>query len=401
VDRHTAKRGIEKTRSLGRIRALFEGRSMGILAGFRHRANVVIGASSLVLSCASVYEEPATEQARGALIHGSDDRKDVYAVDDEALKALALNSTLAALAPQSLVERADGRFRVTAAPLGQVANLCSSEPFSSQPAAASCSGVLVAEQLLLTAGHCVSPENQCDDRVWAFDYALTSAGVMPLLEAEDVYRCRSIPQRTTIRDAAGRRWDHAFVELDRPVAPPRKPVRIRDAALQSGDALSVIGYPDGLPVKIDTGAFVVDGRATLLDYFGATSDTFTGSSGSGVFDALGNLAGTIARGGFDYELREDSGCFVSRRIPRANDIEQVEHASYVTTAIDCLCASGWPNEELCSSERAACRVGETSEPPTNGCALSPLRRDSGRDAGSVAAIAVLLVCTFRRVTHAA
>jgi V8-like Glu-specific endopeptidase len=373
---------------------------MGTPVGFRHRASVVIGASSL-LSCASAYEEPTTDQARGALIHGTDDRKDVYAVDDEALKALALKSTLAALAPQSLAERADGRFRVTAAPLGQVANLCSSERFSSQPAAASCSGVLVAERLLLTAGHCVSPESQCDDRVWAFNYALTNAGVMPLLDAEDVYRCRSIPQRTTVRDAAGRRWDHAFVELDRPVAPPRMPVKIRDAALRNGDALSVIGYPDGLPVKIDTGAFVVDGRATLLDYFGATSDTFTGSSGSGVFDALGSLSGTIARGGFDYELREDSGCFVSRRIPQANDIEQVEHASYVTTAIDCLCASGWPNEELCSSERAACPVDDASELPTNGCSLSPLGRDSGRDAGSLAPIAVLLMYAFRRATHAA
>lgn len=308
----------------------------------RRRAGVLL---SLSLACSS--PPPTLAQRGAALIYGEDDRVDWYAVEDGALARLARESSVALLREESLRRRPDGRFDVLGPPLREHLNACASEAFEEQTVAARCSGVLVDERLILTAGHCALSIVECAEQRWVFNYALAAPDEAPLLTDDDVYRCVSVPVSRRHAGSAGQRWDYAWIELDRPVVPPRRPAPLGVEPVAKGERVVVIGYPNGIPLKLDTGAQVLAVRPAWYDYFTLNSDTFDGSSGSAVFDQRAQLAGVFVRGGRDHEYREDAGCFASRRIAVEQELGPAEQASYWGPAVAELCATGWPSDTLC------------------------------------------------------
>lgn len=322
------------------------------------------------LACSS----PSTTlgQRSVELIYGDDHRLDLYAVESELSSHLARASSVALLREQSLQRSAHGRTQVVGELLLEHANLCASEPFAEQSVAARCSGVLVDERLVLTAGHCALSIVPCAEQVWVFGYALTAPDEAPLLTDDDVYRCVSVPVSRRTTGPKGQRWDYAWVELDRPVPPPRQPAPLGADPVAVGDPVTVIGYPNGLPVKVDRGAEILAVRPDWLDYFSLSSDTFDGSSGSGVFDQSGQLAGVFVRGGHDYEYREDPGCFLSRRIDEPHDPDGAEQASYWRPAVTELCATGWPSQTLCPA-----REQPGPHAPVSACSLRSRERAPG------------------------
>ena len=96
----------------------------------------------------------ATAEVRSELIYGTDQRRDLYAVEDTWLRHAALGSSVALVPAGALASQPDGSFEISAPSCGEFYNLCASERFRDQPAAAVCSGVLVSESIVLTAGHC-------------------------------------------------------------------------------------------------------------------------------------------------------------------------------------------------------------------------------------------------------
>ena len=77
--------------------------------------------------------------------------------------------------------------------------------------------------------------------------------------------------------------DWRVVEVDRNIAAPQ--VTIRSSAepeISPGTALTAIGYPLGLPVKIDSGAEVLE---VFQSTFLLNSDTYGGNSGSPIFNS--------------------------------------------------------------------------------------------------------------------
>lgn len=286
------------------------------------------------------------EQTRDSVIYGEDTRRDVYAVGDAQLAQLAVQSTVAFLSAEHLVNTPDGRLAIVSETLGETNNLCPDEAFATQPAAATCSGVLIDDQLVLTAGHCVSEDAVCGVQRLVFGYAITDPDSVLVVDPAAVYRCKSIPVRGFGRDGDGRRLDYAVIELDRPVDAARLPVEIASEVPSVGSSVAVIGYPSGLPVKVDSGAQLLYARP-CLDYFTISSDTFQASSGSGVFDDRGRLVGSFVRGGVDYEFVPDRGCAVARQIVDVADPTEAEQASYIAPAIAALCASGWASSRLC------------------------------------------------------
>lgn len=320
--------------------------------------------------CGQVAEGPPVvlrERAQAA-VYGEDDRRDVYAHPDAAWREVAVRSTAAMFVPGHLRRDALPGVRPVAESLGEKYMLCSDEVFRAQPTAASCSGTLIDDDLILTAGHCVSGEGDCRGHLWAFGYFYSEAGALSPMQVSDVYGCRRVVVSVDDDPASGKR-DWAIVQLERPVAASLRPVEVRKdpSPLARSAPIAVIGYSNGTPAKIDTGGRVVaPGRAGGTT-FEVTSDTFTGHSGAGAFDADGALVGALSSGSQDYEL--DGSCM--RRTRYDEDTTSAEIFVYAHHAIEALCATGWPSARLCGvSARCGdgvCSGAETHETCATDC----------------------------------
>ena len=100
-----------------------------------------------------------------------------------------LKSGVAIMIPEPFFEELESSLRLDFSPLGEDYGLCEREKFTKQPTASiNCTGFLVAEDLLLTAGHCMvnwgeardSVTPQCSDFHWLFDYELDEKGEVNL-----------------------------------------------------------------------------------------------------------------------------------------------------------------------------------------------------------------------------
>jgi V8-like Glu-specific endopeptidase len=189
--------------------------------------------------------------------------------------------------------------------LQQGMNACASERFSQQNALGNCSGFLVAPDLLVTAGHCVPSQSQCDDALWVFDYRNEEIADLTM-KKENVYKCVKIVNQEL---NSSTKADYALIQLDRKVS-GREPLKFRTSGkIKTGTDLVVIGHPSGLPTKIAAGASVK--KNDQDQYFISDLDTYGGNSGSAVFDAkTGQIEGILVRGAKDY-VRSPKGCYVS------------------------------------------------------------------------------------------
>jgi hypothetical protein len=214
---------------------------------------------------------------------------------------------------------------------------------------------------VLTAGHCLADQAACEGTRFVFDYFYQGPGTLATISRNDVYGCR----RLVVRALDSGSLDYAVVQLDRPAtADGRTPVAVRTAGgpFMVCTGLAILGFGSGLPEKIDTGGRVLDPRARTLDYFTATTDSFGGNSGSGVFDlGTGELVGALVRGDEDYV--ETGGCYVVNELSETGE-RGGESVAYVRRALDDLCSS-WPSMRLCGASSSCgddlCTGDETSE----------------------------------------
>lgn len=274
--------------------------------------------------------------------YGRDDEKVIYGSDSrleyfEAAPGIrALADSVASLWSDTDLEALPaGGFRLKAAKFGEMdingAKVCANEPYRDQPAGAGCSGSLIGEDLLLTAGHCVARQAHCDKIkvVFGFNISVIGGEAPQTLAASDVYSCKEIIK--SVVEASGDSGttdrDFAVIRLDRKVA-GRAPLRLnRAGGLAKGDAVFAIGHPMGLPAKIAGDAAVVKQEASAL-FFEATLDTYSRNSGSPVFNSRTNLIeGVLVRGNRDFN-RSPEGCLVSNVMAKdSEDGEDVTKAS--------------------------------------------------------------------------
>ena len=252
-------------------------------------------------------------------IYGTDDRADWYEINDPPIKRRAL-ATVALFRSSSLQKSSSGvSYDLKARSLGAIQKLCPGETFSSQLAGAFCSGILVAPDTVVTAGHCIqeisrdptrSPPLASEIRFVFGYYASRANDPGPLsFHGRQVFQAATIIDGTwEAVEAGGEDW--AVVRLDRPVPHEiAEPVKlVRSSRIPDGAPVYVIGYPSGLPLKYAPNASVRTN--TSRAYFIANLDTFGGNSGSGVFIHDSNeLAGILVRGEHDYFLDEDQNCY--------------------------------------------------------------------------------------------
>lgn len=295
--------------------------------------------------CASPQDIGSQQQS---VIYGDDDRRDVYDHPDPAWQQRARESVVA-LFQESNLDRSDpNNIRVTGPTLGDRVGLCEEQRFRNHPTGSDCSGTLIDDDLVLTAGHCVRSAAACASQLFVFDYFYRAEGELETISEDDVFRCTDIVARELTSSL-----DYAVLRLDRPVGPERRPMPVRreDTALTRGDDLAIMGFGSGIPLKIDTGGNVVNPTQSGLARFTASLDAFGGNSGSGVFDAEGNVVGILVSGNRDYGIDRRRGCTVVNELPEDRGIG--EGCVYVARALDGLCEAD-PGARPCSSNAEVC-----------------------------------------------
>ncbi len=259
-------------------------------------------------------------QVDGQTIYGNDDRVDLCQVKSEAVLKLA-DSTVALFDSSDVTVKA-GQARLSLTPYGQEENLCPGERFRDQLEGAFCSGSLVAPDVVMTAGHCVTSREDCAGTKFVFGFSIMekSEGTPRAVPAGEVYGCKELIGRA--QDDHGPDW--ALVRLDRKVF-GHQPLALDTAGgVAKGTPLFVIGHPSGLPTKVAGGARVRD--ASPRGYFVASLDTYGGNSGSAVFNAgTGLVEGILVRGDTDFVPK--GRCRVSYRVPddggRGEDVTKI------------------------------------------------------------------------------
>ncbi len=291
---------------------------------------LLLAVAPFTAACAveSVPTQVATVTA--PIVYGEDDRVELYQAE-EPFVALGRELAIALMAPERLRPVEEGAYAVEAPSLGTLQSLCAGERFADQTAAASCSGVLVAPGVVATAGHCLGVDAggqpDCKNNVHVRGYAVLAPAAPVIVAEEEVYGCAQVLALARSAEDSACHVDLALIGLERTPTVEAPPV-LRDAPVEADEPVTVIGYPAGLPVKVDDGARVVDPRPSRGDSFTLSSDTFAVSSGAGVFDRTGALVGVFARGRRDYDA--DGDC---QRVHREPEYEATGYEEAAQIAV--------------------------------------------------------------------
>jgi len=182
--------------------------------------------------------------------------------------------------------------------------LCKGERFANQPSVMSaCTAFLVAPDLLVTAGHCVTHTgelvnetgNTCDVYSWLFDHHVDGSGHVKTqgIRGEDLYKCKQIVYAVKEDRAPFR--DFALVQLDRPVL-GRPILKLAvDFRNRSGDRYAAFGFPIGMPMTLSKNAGLVLDDPSRQSFM-TNLDAFDGNSGGPVLNAKNEVVGILVGG---------------------------------------------------------------------------------------------------------
>ncbi len=276
------------------------------------------------------------------VVYGEDDRLEWYELEDSALRDQSRDTAAALVGWGDVRIEADGAVSLPATPtLHDAYTLCADQRFRDQPTASFCSGTLIDDDLVLTAGHCIRTVESCSSNAFVFDYLYEADGQLAALDTDSVYRCVAllVAQGRELPDEL----DLAIVQLDRPVVNRRPATVSRRNIVGDDDALILQGFPNGLPLKVSTGNVRIP--RTDGDFFTASIDAFHGDSGAGVRDASMEVIGVLTDGADDYTSA--GSCAEVSVLPEDEAIESVMFAHH---AVEALCNKGFPSRALCQIE---------------------------------------------------
>jgi hypothetical protein len=293
--------------------------------------------TALVVGC---IQQPATDPAGDSGgkgdVWGDDDRKERFEIESAPLRAAAHSSAATFRLTKLQHDAADTWSVASVSTLGEREDLCDDQRFVSQPAAASCSATLIADDIMVSAGHCFD-SRPCTEIAIVFDFAYATRPTDPMaivndIPAANVYTCAEmLATRYEVDYDTSRGVDYAVFRLDRNVT-GRVPVQVNwGDPLAKGKPAYVIGHPTGLPQKLAAGV-ILDATANP-DFISHDADVFSGNSGGGLFDANGALIGIHDHSAGKRYVPDDArGCNVVAVCDDNVDCVRTPHA-YDTRAL--------------------------------------------------------------------
>jgi V8-like Glu-specific endopeptidase len=277
----------------------------------------------LIIVGTSVFANPLDK-----VIYGADDR--VFVEDHKSEKVKEMGKAVAAMLPISTIDFSFGGAlaELQAQLLSDWGGVCPSDPFHASLVAGTCSGFLVAPDVLVTAGHCIKSIEDCENNYWYFQLqdSYLYSREKNYLDAGALYQCGEIIDRGF---HLSKKIDFAIVRLKRSV-PNVAPLKFRmTGKVEEKEPLFIMGHPMGLPKIAAGNAFVMD--SSEPGFFRASLDSFQGNSGSPVINAATfEVEGILVRGEYDYSFNEDLGCQELHFCDREDDCEG-EEATKITT----------------------------------------------------------------------
>lgn len=263
----------------------------------------------LLVSSTNLWAAPIKSQINEA-VYGDDDRVFVEESGHDRAEILA-RSTAAKIPTAALKNEFNGLlYSVTGRSLQLNNRVCEDEKFANETVLSTCSGFLVGPDLLLTAGHCIRNEADCASSSWIFDFKkslIPGDGSKAYFTPDEVYSCAKIIHREYKPGAAEGKIDYALIRLNKEVF-DRDPLSYRTVGkVEDKASLMMIGYPNGMAAVVTTGAYV---RSNDKEYYFTTNlDSFSGNSGSPVFnEATGIVEGFLVRGERDFTWDEKKQC---------------------------------------------------------------------------------------------
>ena len=124
------------------------------------------------------------------VIYGNDDRYEVEEYHDRLYREYA-KSVAGKVAKFKLrTDPSDeSSYTFSKRKLGVRNNLCLGVRYREQNTLPTCSGFLIAPNLIATAGHCVRTKFDCKNSYWVFDYVESTKSI----PKKNVFNCKKIP----------------------------------------------------------------------------------------------------------------------------------------------------------------------------------------------------------------
>ncbi|MBI1749014.1 MAG: trypsin-like peptidase domain-containing protein [Acidobacteria bacterium] len=238
-------------------------------------------------------------------------RRELYQVSTK-LEHRAARGNAFSIPRSSLALRPDADYDLLATPFTSIDEpppsrpLCADASFYGQPRlSAGATGILVGEDLVMTAWHAMQNPASCAGRAILFDHALAlstaSEDANPVIPASHVFFCTTI-----VASGGGLDNDWSLMRLDRPVESDRVPLKVRRrGSLVPNSAALLVGHPHRLPLKLEQGS--ASGGPTAV--YGSGHVT-PGSSGSMVLGwGTGRVEGLVTTGSVDIVQDPELACY--------------------------------------------------------------------------------------------